>query len=249
MIVVTTLLLFFLFIQDISRESFGSYFSPLRQFQVTGDTKPVMELKNYGYDSAMKSYNQYVKHGSLVFNKITFYGEYVNTQFTRYNDWTHREYDESGNWGQERVLRSVGRIEFRLTQFDASVTWTSPKGQNRTCNIIGLSKCRDGLINSDDNINILRIFYDNAIILRPWPEVVQNAFKENNDFKTLQWKSYMEYCPDVSSQERRNVTAGIDHLFLKNKVNTVLVKQLSKQYRDAVLQKISDKIIPPSAKP
>ena len=208
----------------------------------------MLTLKSYPYEPELKSYNEYVRSGSLAFNKITFFGEYTSTQFTREFDYTHREYTEGGGWGDPRAYRSIGRLAFRLTQFDATITWASPKGAIRTCNIIGLSKCADGLIKTEDAINILRIFYDNAIILRPWPEVVQNTFKEHGALKTLQWKSYMENCPDVSPEERRNVTAGIDHLFLKEKINTVLVKQLAKEYREEVLQKVRDKIDPPKSK-
>lgn len=193
----------------------------------------------------MKSYNEYVKKGSLKFNRMTFYGKIHNGSFTTATDKVHAQVDDEGKEIQPIVYRSVGRFELKLDTFEAQVTWSRPQGSSKTCDIVGLAKCTNGLDSVPEEANHLRIVYDNAIILRPWVQVTQNAFKEYGDLKTLQFKTYMKYCgDDVTSQERRNVTTGIDYLFMQDRVRTTLVRELSRQYQEVLLD-VRDKIDPP----
>lgn len=227
-------------------KSIKEFFAGKEKFELTNDVKPVMSKRVYITVQDMKSYNEYVKQGSLKFNRMTFYGKIYNGSFTAGEDRTHSEVDDEGKPVQPLVYRSVGRFELKLDTFEAQVTWAPPQGSgNRTWDIIGLAKCTNGLELVPEEANHLRIFYDNAIILRPWVQVAQNNFREHRRLKTLEFKTYMKYCSDdVTSQERRNVTAGIDYLFMQEKVRTALVHELGRQYQEVLLD-VRDKIDPP----
>lgn len=201
---------------------------------------PYLQKNFYFLVKELQGFNKLVAMGSLKFNWIILHGLAEPVDLA--GNWFQSGEDvavhpTSGSAGGNKLARRWWSIfKLQIESFEAGVSWRSPGGGQINCRLIGLSACNLGGPSSDRR-NEIKIEYDSVVILHPFKQAHLNEWREFEKEQTLEFKSYLEPdCGGLSKEDRGNVTAGIDHLFMTREIRQLIVRELREEYIDWLLE-------------